>query len=122
MDGDSIVRRGGWFDVSLYLMVYRGCDGYMMAYCPSLDLSASGRTAEEALSSFNVTLELHLEYCVEHGTLEDDLASHGWRRSGGTLRQPSYEEVAGKPEVKGLFLSNVDVNIVAKDVRIPALA
>lgn len=54
-------------------------DGVQMAYCPALNLSAYGDTIEEAKSEFAIILREHIEWCIQHGTLEADLVQHGWR-------------------------------------------
>ena len=54
-------------------------DGVYIAYCPSLDISTSGDTFNEAVGNFHERFQLHVEWCVEHGTLLEDLAAHGWK-------------------------------------------
>lgn len=56
-----------------------------IAYCPSLNLSAYGKTLEKAKSEFSKILKEHLEYCISNKTLAADLEKHGW-----TVRQKEY--------------------------------
>lgn len=53
-------------------------DGFQIAFCPALELSAFGETKEEAIKSFETTIKLHFEYLIENNTLEADLMEHGW--------------------------------------------
>lgn len=79
--GRSEVRTS--FDVYLF------CEGTtQIAYCPSLNLSACGDTVKEAKKEFEKVLCEHLEWCVEHGTLEADLEKHGWRRKNESYSAP----------------------------------
>jgi len=48
---------------------------YIMAYCPALDLSSYAKTEKEAIASFKEALDIFLEYCEEHGTLEQNLVA-----------------------------------------------
>ena len=52
--------------------------GNYIAYCPALDLSTCAETFNDAVSSFYEALLLHIEYCVENGTLNEDLTAHKW--------------------------------------------
>ena len=53
--------------------------GVYIAYCPSLDISTSGDTFNEAVGNFYERFQLHVECCVEYGTLLKDLTAHGWK-------------------------------------------
>ena len=53
-------------------------DDVTIMYCPALNLSAYGDTVEQAKAEFGSILQEHLEDCIEHGTLEQDLLCHGW--------------------------------------------
>ena len=65
-------------DVSVFLFKE---DDVFHAYCPELDLVGYDYTEEGAKKSFEWVLKDYLEYTVENGTLEQDLLSHGWRKS-----------------------------------------
>ena len=51
---------------------------YIVAYCPSLELTSFGKTNKEAKKSFEEALNIFLEYSLEHGTLETNLLNLGW--------------------------------------------
>lgn len=52
---------------------------FVVAYCPSLNLSSFGKDIEEAQSSFEEALEIFVEETQEMGTLEDVLLDLGWQ-------------------------------------------
>ena len=54
-------------------------NGLQIAYCPSLDISTSGTTFNEAVGNFYEMFQLYIECCVENNTLHDDLLAHGWK-------------------------------------------
>ncbi len=56
---------------------------YIMAYCPALDLSSYAKTEAKAFVSFKEALDIFLEYCAEHGTLEQNLVACGWKLTQG---------------------------------------
>ena len=53
----------------------------VIAYCPSLDLSAYGPTMEEAKKAFETTFALFMEELHEKGTLEEVLLECGWKKN-----------------------------------------
>ena len=67
------------------VMVYEQGD-YMVAYCPALDLSSYGKTENEAVAAFREALDIFLEYCVEEGTLEQNLIACGWKLRSGYMQ------------------------------------
>lgn len=71
--------KNGYINVSLDVFSYREGEVRIM-YSPALDLSGYGNTVEEAKRSFGLVLSEYLSYCVENGTLDADLARHGWKK------------------------------------------
>lgn len=57
-------------------------EGNYIAYSPSLDTSGYGLTKEEAMESFELTLEEFLRYSLTQETLEGELKRLGWTVSG----------------------------------------
>jgi hypothetical protein len=55
--------------------------GMYVAYCPSLQLSTYGTTANDAKSGFNEALEIFFEDTLKKGTSERLLLSYGWTLS-----------------------------------------
>ena len=61
------------FSVEFY--IFQEGDSYV-AYCPALDISTCANTYNDAVSAFYEMFQLHIECCVESGTLHDDLLVH----------------------------------------------
>ncbi len=70
----------------------------LIAYCPSLDISTSGKDFNDAVANFYECLQLHVESCVEHGTLIQDLLEHGWKMRKTAVSPPSFTSLLKKDE------------------------
>lgn len=66
------------YHLSVQFYVFKENENYI-AYCPSLDLSTSGDTFNNAVSNSYEMLQLYIECCHENGTLSDDLKAHRWK-------------------------------------------
>ena len=97
-------------------------NGVYIAYCPSLDLSTSAETYNEAISSFYEMFQLHLQWCWDHDTLLEDLTSHGWQVKKQTLVPPKISMLMRKPEMKKLMDGQIGFEKIVSPVRIPAMA
>lgn len=65
--------------LSIEVDVFIAIDGdYYVAYCPALNLSSYGRSAQEATDSFKIELEIFVEETNRKGTLEKYLLQNGW--------------------------------------------
>ena len=93
-----------------------------IAYCPSLDISTSGDTFNDAVSNFYEMFQLHIECCIESGTLYDDLLAHGWKLKKKAIQPPTLLSMLKKPEMKKLFSSNISFERVVAPARIPMLS
>lgn len=89
-----------------------------IAYCPSLDISTSGRDFNDAVANFYECLQLHVESCVEAGTLEDDLLAHGWRLRAKTVTPPNFSTLMKKREMRELMAGNIGFEKVVAPARI----
>ena len=58
-------------------------NGVQIAYCPSLDISTSGKTFNEAVGNFYEMFQLYIECCVENNTLHES-----WHDSPGHCPNP----------------------------------
>lgn len=96
-------------------------DGNYIAYCPSLDLSTSGDTFNEAVGNFYECFQLHIECCVDYGTLYDDLIAHGWKMRKKSIMPPTFAALMKKPEMKKLMGSSLSFERVVTPARLPAL-
>ena len=78
-------------------------NGVQIAYCPSLDISTSGTTFNEAVGNFYEMFQLYIECCVENNTLHDDLVAHGWKLQKKQMQPPTFSVLMRKPEMKKLM-------------------
>lgn len=88
------------FSIEFY--VFQEGEDYI-AYCPSLDISSSGNDFNDAVANFYECFRTHVEWCVEHGTLIDDLIEHGWKKKKDTIMPPSFTAMLKKKEVRDLL-------------------
>ncbi|MDM1458257.1 hypothetical protein HX025_16625 [Myroides odoratimimus] len=54
-------------------------DNTFIVYTPQLDISGYGNTYEEALNSFENSLEMFLDYTTNKNTLYKTLSDLGWK-------------------------------------------
>lgn len=87
--------------VSVSVFLFKEGDTYI-AYCPSLDLSGYNTSEDSAKDDFEYMLREWLKEQVANGTLQHDLASHGWNVEQNIATEPSmvdllhYNQSAGK--------------------------
>lgn len=55
-------------------------DKFFIAYCPVLDISTSAETFEKVRDRFHEVVEIFFAELVKKGTLDEVLASHGWKK------------------------------------------
>ena len=89
-----------------------------IAYCPSLDLSTSGASFNDAVSAFYECFQLYIETCVDNGTLFDDLVAHGWKITQRTLRAPAFSTLLKKPGLKHLVNSGIGFEKIVAPAQI----
>ena len=94
-------------------------NGLQIAYCPSLDISTSGTTFNEAVGNFYEMFQLYIECCVENNTLHDDLLAHGWKVQKKQMLPPTFSVLMRKPEMKKLMKGNIGYEKVVAPARIP---
>ncbi len=71
-------RKALKFDLEIYL--FNEDADTVIAYCPSLDISTTGGDFNDAMKNFYERFQLHIEWCVENGTLEKDLENHNFAK------------------------------------------
>ena len=52
----------------------------VVAICPILDVSAYGSSIQEAEANFRVALDVFFQETTEHGTIDEVLKEHGWKK------------------------------------------
>ena len=113
----ALDNKNGTYKFNIEFYVFSE-DGRQIAYCPALDLSTSGVTFNEAVSAFYECFQLYIESCVESGTLMQDLAAHGWKITGQTLRVPSFARQLQKSEMKHLVTSGIGFEKIVAPAQI----
>jgi predicted RNase H-like HicB family nuclease len=106
------------FNIEFYVFTE---NGEYISYCPSLDLSTSGATFNDAVSNFHEMFQLYLECCIENNTLHDDLLSHGWVLQKQTIKPPTFMTLLKKPEMQRLIEGNIGYEKIVTPARIPAV-
>lgn len=102
------------FNMNVYLI---NENKKMIAYCPSLDLSASGDSENDALANIYRSFQLYVEKCIKKGTLEADLIAYGWKFRANEVAPPTDDAIRDKKELKKLLRSTTPF----RRVNIPAI-
>lgn len=77
-------------------------------YCPALDLTGYGNSAEEAKKSFETIIEEYIRYTHTKKTIFEDLEKLGWATNKRTRRvvSPDFENfLSENDQFKELYLS-----------------
>ena len=83
---------GSFANIDFKLGVYIFFDeGYYIAYCPSLDLTAYGETEKNAKDDFKYQIKEYFNYTIENGTLDEELRKQGWRINQKEVKSPTVE-------------------------------
>ena len=106
------------FNIEFYVFME---DETYISYCPSLDISTSGKTFNEAVGNFYEMFQLYIESCVENKTLHDDLLAHGWKMQAKTIQPPTFATLMRKPEMKKLLRGSIGYEKIVTPARIPAV-
>lgn len=78
--------KDGFVKVNLPLIRFEE-DGCQIAYCPALEVSGYGNSADEALESFKISLEEFFRYVINKKTLEKEMERLGWTISPNRQRE-----------------------------------
>ena len=70
-------KTNGEYRFAIEYYIFREGDN-LIAYCPSLDISTSGKDYSDAVKNFYERFQIYIETSLEMGTLLDDLKDHGW--------------------------------------------
>lgn len=115
------LEENGMWHFNLNVLIFKDQDAYI-AYCPSLDISTSGENYNEAISAFFEMLQLHIECCLDMGTLQEDLLAHGWKISRTGITPPSLRELLIQPKMDRFLNGSVNYESLNLPTRIPAFA
>ena len=105
----------------LAIFLFKEDDNYI-AYSPALDLSGYGKTEEEARDSFNIVLKEYFDYCINEGTLYQDLKSHGWNIKQHTVETPKISMLILKNAELSNILDKKDFKKYHEPIKVPAFA
>jgi len=100
-------------------------DNIHVIYCPSLDLSAYGKTEKEAENEFAEIFKIHITYCLNEKTLENDLIKHGWHLINPKkkkIKAPTIEEMLKNNDTLRDIIYNKDYVKTKESVEIPQFA
>ncbi len=87
----TIPVKDGYFKVNLPLIRFEE-DGCKIAYCPALDVSGYGSSAEEALESFKISLSEFFRYVTNKKTFVLEMERMGW-----TISHNKHKEMTPPP-------------------------
>lgn len=62
-------------------VVTRKVDGWVVAYCPPLDVTSQGRSRAEAIAAVKEAVAAFIEYCIEHNTIDRVLRDRGFTQA-----------------------------------------
>ncbi|MDR2126730.1 MAG: hypothetical protein LBP63_07865 [Prevotellaceae bacterium] len=108
-------------NVSLELYIFSENDLYLI-YCPSIDLSAAGKSIEDAQKEFAEVFRLHVEYCLNKKTLLEDLKQHGWIVKRETAQAPSVEQMLNNNDTLKNIIFHKNYQKITHSTTIPAYA
>lgn len=107
------------FDVGLYIFKE---NGVYVIYSPAFDLSTSSDSLEGAVPAFYEAFQLHIEYCIEHNTLIEDLKEHGWKVVNKAIKEPTAQQLLNSPSMSGILSGRFNYHYVVSSISIPAYA
>lgn len=89
---NTIALKGKEISVSVSVFLFKEGETYI-AYCPSLDLSGYDCTEDKAKADFEFMLQEWLKEQMSNGTLQQDLACHGWEVGPYSATEPSVADL-----------------------------
>ena len=114
-------NNSGEYRVAIEYYIFREGEN-IIAYCPSLDISTSGKDYSDAVKNFYERFQIYIETSLEMGTLWDDLKDHGWKVTEKKLTPPPFSRLVRKPEVSRLLGGHINYEKVSAPMRITAMA
>lgn len=114
----NMTIKGGVISASMELYSFVE-DGVRIVYCPSLDLSAAGNTLTEAQREFEQIFKMHIEDCIENGTLREDLLAHGWKQKQSVLNAPKATSVLSRNPMLRDIVNNRNYRKDTRSIVLP---
>lgn len=120
--GNLAFANGKELQVNLPFLAFEE-DGVTIIYCPSLELNGYGKTEAEAFDSLKITLAEYFEYCLNKGTLWDDLKAHGWKlKKKKTMTPPDLSHLLRDNALFADVFNTKDYRKFNQVVTVPAFA
>jgi len=111
-------------NITTKLSVYFFLEGEaIISYCPALDLSAYGKSVNEAKDAFTKAFTIYITYCMNKNTLADDLRSHGWELKSlkhRKVKAPTIPEMLKRNPILKDIIYNKEYQKSDELVEIPA--
>ena len=100
-------------------------DNVNYAYCPPLDVYGYGDSEEEAVKSFQTTIEEFFRYTLNKNTLIKELRRLGWkvhgRKPNRKLQAPNMTDIIPKRDyLQEIFDGQIPYQAKYENVAIPA--
>ena len=110
-------------EVNLALLEFMEDDNFMI-YSPALDVTGYGKTKEEAMRSFDISLKEFFRYTVNKSTIGKELIRLGWEfnKQMTKFKQPSFNELLRDREYLNEVVNDKEFSKVNSKYKIPALA
>ncbi|MFI5195685.1 MAG: type II toxin-antitoxin system HicB family antitoxin, partial [Chitinophagales bacterium] len=93
---ENVIKTSGnkSIEIQLGVLIFQEGDSYL-AYCPALELSTYGDSINDAKEAFEDLITSYAEDCQKMGTLEKDLAAHGWvmQPASGMVQPPKEFDI-----------------------------
>ncbi|MDR3286864.1 MAG: hypothetical protein LBT27_05435 [Prevotellaceae bacterium] len=120
-NAEMVTNTGKQLKVNLELYIFAENNVYVI-YCSSFDLTAAGKTIEDAKNEFKEIFRLHIEYCINKKTLFDDLSNHGWIIKKTKAKAPNVEQMLSTNNTLKDIIFNKNYQKISHSVQIPAYA
>ena len=114
---NAIDEKHNEYIFNLDLIIYQD-NGLFIAHCPALVLASSGQSFNESIQNFYEAFQLHVEYCVENGTLIDDFKRHGWTITKNHIAPPKFSEMVSNQDMKEILDNNISFNRISSPFAI----
>lgn len=120
----KFINNAGTVTANISMLSFKEGETFII-YTPQLDISGYGNTYAEALTSFEQSLEMFLDYTTNKQTLYKVLSDLGWTLAKGTEKKqkkisaPLLSQLITKNDYLADLLNNQSLQTSNKEVLIP---
>ncbi|MHC5310638.1 hypothetical protein ACYSNM_11335 [Myroides sp. LJL116] len=117
-------NKSGTVNANVTLLSFKEKDTFIV-YTPQLDLSGYGSTYEDALKSFETSLEMFLDYTLNKKTVHKVLIDLGWHLMKGSEKKPkkvsapSLTSLISKNDYLADLLDKQNLTSTKREIAIP---